>query len=542
MSPSRRVLLSALSIISAFSLSAAAVASGQTMDDTRRSLGLAPDPIARSPRLLGMGGVSLTVDDPHNRINLWDFAAFPTGVVDADSNSVIELRPATASASSVHDLSGLERGRERQDLALRENRFGFEIWRRSGMTTFGAVGDLDGLRHDEPYSDDTEHRRRLSQPNIVPLVAGRLPYTTSGNSRFALRVHYRTETVSEKYLTIVENGAGQYLDLHGETLNPPDYFTPDETRTSSLGAGLAISHRVASWLTVGVGVDEIANRIRGGNHGIKYDSQIHEDRDVTSGQATLIGRIGPHFEWGADGRGWSSTSEQHWAFSLSAGPAANAVDGRGKLDEREEKGNSLNTRARLTLGPLQLGAAFGSFDRKITLTPPDPSDPTSLNQFLRNVYSRPSGDTLNLPDSVSYNQITTHSWNAGGGVGLRMGTHARWAAEYHVTRDREEMFVTGGTGPERRAWDVRSGLEWKLNPVLMGRVGYQYAWLDRDLKIQQNESKGNSMTLGLGLRPDRAAWSFDAGYLIHWSQADYGSPWKPRGSRQLLSSQVRWDF
>jgi len=521
---------------------AATLASAQSMDDTRRALGLAPDPIMRSPRLLGMGGLSLTIDDPHNRISLWDFAGFPTGVLDADTNSVVEVRPATASASSVHDLTGSDRGRERQDMALRENRLGFEIWRRSGPTAFGMIGDLDALRHDQPFSDDTELRRRLSQPNITPTVAGRLPYTTSGNSRFALRVHYINETDSDKYLTIIDNGAGQYLDLHGEELNPPDFFTPDQTHTSSIGAGLAISHRLISWLTVGVGVDEIANRIRGENAGLKYNSQILEDRDVTSGQATLIGRFGPNFEWGVDGHGWSSASEQHWAFTLSAGPSANAVDGRGKLDEREEKGTSLNTRARWLMGPLEVGAAFGSFNRKITLTPPDPSDLTSLNEFLRVIYNRPGGDTLNLPDSVSDNRITTHSWNAGGGIGLRLGTHAHWGAEYHSARNREEMILTGGAGPEQKAWDVRSGLEWRLNPVLMGRVGYQYVWIDHDIHIQQNENKGNSMTLGLGLRPSAASWSFDAGYLINWYQADYGSPWKPRGSRQQISSQVRWDF
>jgi len=81
-----------------------------------------------------------------------------------------------------------------------------------------------------------------------------------------------------------------------------------------------------------------------------------------------------------------------------------------------------------------------------------------------------------------------------------------------------------------------------LNRVVSGRIGYQYASIDLDKNTEQNEWISNGISLGLGLRPAGASWSFDSGYLIQWNQADYGSPVQPRGSRQRLATRVHWDF
>ena len=51
-----------------------------------------------------------------------------------------------------------------------------------------------------------------------------------------------------------------------------------------------------------------------------------------------------------------------------------------------------------------------------------------------------------------------------------------------------------------------------------------------------------TVTAGIGLRPAGSRWTFDAGYSFEWLQADFGSPDQPRGTRQQLGAELRWDF
>ena len=90
MSPRRRVLLSALSPAFLFIAAFAAPAYAQFYDVARGSLGFSLDAIERSPRLLGMGRMTFVGDDPHTAITLWDFAASPLGILEADSAQQIE--------------------------------------------------------------------------------------------------------------------------------------------------------------------------------------------------------------------------------------------------------------------------------------------------------------------------------------------------------------------------------------------------------------------------------------------------------------------
>ena len=100
MSPSRGL---AASVVWMLSVLCATAAVADSYDNARRSIDLAPDPIERSPRLQGMGRLTLA-DDPHNRITLWDFAADPVGILDADSVSTFHLWPNTSSRSATHGI------------------------------------------------------------------------------------------------------------------------------------------------------------------------------------------------------------------------------------------------------------------------------------------------------------------------------------------------------------------------------------------------------------------------------------------------------
>ena len=70
------------------------------------------------------------------------------------------------------------------------------------------------------------------------------------------------------------------------------------------------------------------------------------------------------------------------------------------------------------------------------------------------------------------------------------------------------------------------------------RSGVIHRWEDRDRLTTQNEYITNGVSLGLGLRPRGTSWSVESGYLIEWSQADFGDPGKSRSNRQELGVQI----
>ena len=194
MSPRRRVLLSAISPI--LLLAALAVpAYAQFYDAARGSLGFSLDAIERSPRLLGMGRMTFVGDDPHTAITLWDFAASPLGILEADSANTAEVYPATSSYSSVHDLPTGSRSIERQDRAARETRVGYEVWRRTGgRAAYGVAGDLGFLRTDQTFGESVERRSALTQPTVMPVLMGHLPYVKSNRWLCSARLFYSGET------------------------------------------------------------------------------------------------------------------------------------------------------------------------------------------------------------------------------------------------------------------------------------------------------------------------------------------------------------
>ena len=104
MNPRRWVVRCAWSWCVAVLAGFATPAWSQLAEHARTPVELPPDPIARSPRLLGMGRLTL-LTDRDNRIELWDFAGNPVGLYDTDTVSVLSLRPGTASSSASHDFT-----------------------------------------------------------------------------------------------------------------------------------------------------------------------------------------------------------------------------------------------------------------------------------------------------------------------------------------------------------------------------------------------------------------------------------------------------
>lgn len=535
MSPFRRVLTNALVLCFAAAALGASAVRAQFYDPALRTLDLVSD-VARSPRLLGMGGLSLVVPDRDNHLTLWDFAGSPLGAFGEDSVGTIELRPSTGSASGQHDLPlGLG---PRQDLAGRMTSAAFEAFYRDHKgSAFGAVGSINAVRHDTPYSDGVEVRRSVSLPEVMPIFNGRFPHWGGGKLRYALRMRFGGEKVVDQYRTYVFRENGQYISLDGEILTSPYVLSPDEYKVSTSGIGGGLSYALGKSHTLALGIDSYRNRISGQNNEDRYYAERHENRPYTVGQATLVGRLSPSVQYGIDGRGWKSNSEESWYFSLSGGTGALPLTGRGKLLEREEEGSSLKSRVRVTSGRLEIGGDFWTKASKVTITPPDRTDPTSFNRFVavnEAVTAWTAGDT------VVANEIRDYAWGYGAGASLKL-TRGILGAEWHWGRDLYNQSIAG-EGPKGLQWDLRTGLEYECSPVVTGRVGYGYRWWDQDDFTALNEFKGHSTSLGLGIHPVKTSWSFEAGWTIGWHQSDYGDPTAQRGTRQLLGSQLNWTF
>lgn len=536
MSPSRRVLSNALVLCFAVAALGAGAARAQFYDPALRSLDLVTD-VARSARLQGMGGLSLAVPDKENHLTLWDFANSPLGAFGEDSVGTLDVRPAFGSASSAHDMPF----GERQHLAGRMASVQFEsFYRDHKSSAYGAVGRFNSLRRDTPYSDGLELRRDVGLPEVMPIFNGALPHFGGGKLRYALRLRFGGEHQVDQYRAIVTNPNGQFLGLDGSTVPAPVFFQPDEYRVNTSGVGGGLSYPLGSHTVLALGMDAVEQRIKGSNNADRYSAERRETRPYTIGQASLIGRLGPSIEYGVDGRAWRANSEESWYFTISAGVGAEPLIGRGKLLEREEEGSALKSRVNLHAGNLEIAGGFWTRASKVQITPPDASDLTSFNRFLNTVYYRQNADSLAKPDSVVVNEIRDYAWGYGLGASLTMDRSVL-GAEWHWSRDLFTQTLAG-EGPKAIAWEVRSGWEYECTSIIKGRLGYGYRWWDQDDYVRLNEFKGNSASVGLGLRPTGATWSFEGAWTFAWHQSDYGDPSSRHGTRQMIATQVHWDF
>jgi len=537
-------------------------AGAQFAEPSRQSADLPPDPIARSARLLGMGRLTLLADRD-NRIHLWDFAGNPVGILDADSVSTLTLRPSTTSASSSVDQPGAYGDIELQEAASRNSRFHIEAFRRPGTgTSYGIVGELTQLRTDALYSATSERRSQYSNPLGIPMVAGQLPFLDRERTRYAIYGIFGLNDSRDEYRRLSENATGRYVDHSGTLMAPPNYFEPEEYFVRRLGGGASLAYQAARSLQVSIGGNIVSNGIVGTNEGDRYASEVRERRPIYTGQGTLIGKLGESLEWGADGQMWvSARSQATWVFTISPsggpGPSRPPLSGRGDLAKRKEEGNRIRLRSRWSAGSLDLGGSFGAAYRKTQVTPAPLSASNSFNLFRLRAYSEiAAADTIGFPEDVLSSTVEQRDWEGAGGLATRLpGGRGVVAAEFHYVQRStesltgqgaiaEEIFGAPPIASETKGvlWDVRSGIEYRCTDIFTGRAGYIYRTLDEDAETKMNEYLSQTVTAGIGLRPFGARWNLEAGYAFEWGQADFGSPVRPRSTRQQLGVQLQWAF
>jgi hypothetical protein len=546
MGASPRVLWSALVATACLAaLIGGSPASAQQHEASLRSLGFAPDPIARSPRLLGMGRLTLA-DDIHNRISLWDFAGNPTGIAEAESVTTLEYRPLVRSGSSLRDVPAGAPLRERQDLGARQMRHALETWRRAPASpAYGLTAELATLQVDRPFGESVERRGSFTVPAIAGAVNARVPWLRSDRFDYALRLGYSLEVMDEGYFEFLRLPQGDYLGKPSAIVAPPDLFTPDRTETSSLNVGAGVSVRLTRAIKAAIHYDRTRVKVRAKLEGLRSTSKVDEDRPFHVGQASLIGRLGRHLEFGADGRAWRSQSEQFFFWSVSAGPTQGPLSGSGKRLDRDERGTSLRTRVRWVGGALELGASAGTVFRREIVRPWYPAlagDPAGFNDFLDEVGSRVGADTLMLPERLRATRVEERTLEfAAGGTWRMAGERGMLGVEFHRSRRIEDQ-VGVGAGPRPIAWDVRAGGEYRCTETLVTRLGWSYGVGDRDDLQSDDAFRGVVATGGFGYRPIGARWLLDVGYAHQWARADFVDPARIRGAEQHLAAQLRWAF
>jgi hypothetical protein len=547
MSPSRGVRLSAFTFLV---LAAAMLAAVPARASVTETIDAPADPLARSPRLVGMGRISWVLEDVNRRISLWELGRNLAGIATAESVSTVEISPFLASVGTRHDLRAFP-GASRQELATREMRTAFEAWRRGENTTYGAYGDFIAARDDAPYDGLVERRAVSSQPSLTAALSGRMPYLWTERMRYGLRISAADRQGEDTYRLIVRNPAGEFVDVDGALVGPPDQFEPDDVERVSLGFGAAVGYDFGRALNLGLGFDYETHDIQGVNEAARHASEIIEERPYRIGQASLVGMLGRALQWGIDARGWKSSSEQTWAFTTSAGVSTDPLTGRGKLLDRDEEGSRLIARVRWTGGPFQIGAGYGTSYRQIEITPPASFDAGSFNRFISDVFHRAGADTIALPDSVVASVTEDRSIEGGGGVAWTSG---RWtvAVEGNYSRTLRDRIasatrdgvtlVLAGSGPRSIEVEARTGFEWHVLDALRLRGGYDWARIDRDDFTEATEYVAHGPTAGLGFRPAGVDWAVDLGYGLQWTGRDFDDPEEFEGHRQRLAARMRWSF
>jgi len=538
MTPTRWVLPRALSLSLLAVMVAAGTASAQFYGPAVNALDLAGGPSARSPRLLGMGDLTIAVPDRDQQTNLWDFAGLPVGLVTDDSTSTIDLRPGTHSLSSVRGLNG---GIDRQNLAARGTSAQTEaVYRGANGGMFAVVGDLSSLRWDVPYSNDVERRQGLHHPEVMAILSGRTPRFLGFIDRWAAHLRFRDEVVQDQYRTIVTNAAGQWIGLGGDQLPPPTEFDPTETRVNTSAYGLSLDRRFGSSMTLAIGAEHESNRFKSLNELPRSTAEYTEDRPFWNLHGALVGKVGRDLEYGLDGIQRISDSERFWRFTTSAGVGGIALTGRGRMLYRSERAREAQARVRWTPGKAVVAAAVRSLFNESYVEPPKANAPGSLNEFINIAFNRPGADSLALPDSVGYGHDQRNAVATTLGASYRFGA-TTVGAEYHWSRDAYGNDASG-SGPRRVAWDVRVGAERPFAKRLTGRIGYVMRRVDEDDYLTGNEYTANAYAVGLGYTPAGTSWTVQTGYLIEFRDQDFGDPTNEHQSRQNLAMHLRWTF
>jgi hypothetical protein len=503
------------------------------------------DPIARSPRLVGMGGLVYTVEDQHNQIALWDLARNPIGLIADRDSSNLEVWGNYLNSSLIGDQTF---GRVRQSLAAKGWDAITEAWRRSHSTlVYGAEMRYLNSNVDRPEADQTAIRGTSGSFTFRPTIAGAVKWVKSNNMRWALRVNLIAQNQHQQRHFFIERPGGDYLGGSGELISGfPNLFDANSGFLTGTGLGGALDYRLGPWVDAAIQGDYVTETVSTDNTTDRSVSQYEQKRPFATGSMALIGRVGSKVEWGVDGRIFRSTADESYNISISGGIGNPPLAGRGARLTSDQNGSILNGRLLFKLPQgLRLGFGGRSYYEKLIVNPPPVNDQDSYNLFLNHIYSAvPEADSLALADSISRTTRMVHAYEVGGGLSWSHARRLTAGIEYHVSQDKRDAQVVdyATPGPYVKSWDVRAGGEYRCTERLVGRVGFDYTQSDLNTLVPFNDTVARAFSLGVGYYPTGASWAMESGYRLEWPRTDYGDPTQTRGNRQSLGLNVRWLF
>src|SRR5262249_10680407 len=193
-------------------------------------------------------------------------------------------------------------------------------------------------------------------------------------------LRFRNETVDDQYRLIVENAAGEYIDLAGGEVPAPAEFTPTSVDVNSSALGVSTAYALGRRTQVGFSIERETDRIHSTNDLVRSSSEFQERRPYWNGQAALVGGFGKTFESGITGTGRLAKSDVDWRFSADAGVGAEPLTGRGHMLTRDEHSSEMRARARWSPGRATFAGSLYTQASKVLVDPPHANDASSLNR------------------------------------------------------------------------------------------------------------------------------------------------------------------
>lgn len=503
------------------------------------------DPLDRSARLVGMGGLTYTVEDDHNQVSLWDLARNPIGLISDRDSSSLEVWGGYLNRSLIGNETY---GRVRQSLEAKSWDAIVEGWRRARSTlVYGAEIRYVNNNVDRPQDDQTAIRGTYGGFTFRPTIAGTVKWVKSQNMRWALRANLIAQSQNQQLHFFVERPGGDYLGGNGGLISGfPNLFDANSGFLTGTGLGGALDYRFSPALDIAIQGDYVKETVSTDNTTDRSISEYEQKRPFATGAMALIGRVGSQVEWGVDGRLFRSSADENYNISISGGIGQPPLAARGNRLNADQNGSTLNGRVVFKLPEhLRLGVGGKAYYEKTAVLPPSVDDYSSYNLFLNHVYSaEPTADSLALADSVSRTTRWVHAYEVGGGLSWSRSRRFTTGVEYHFTQNKNDAEVVGYAtpGPYMKSWDVRAGAEYRCAERLVGRAGFNYTQSDLNTLAPFNDTVARAFSLGVGYYPTAAHWLLETGYRLEWPRTDYGDPTETRGNSQTLGLNVRWLF
>jgi hypothetical protein len=465
---------------------------GQTIDWLAQQAGFVVSPGPDSPRLEGMGGLTISVHDEGRELNLSDFGRNLAGLRwDSDGRRWDGWSRTSTNLLDHFDADGV-RERTRQEFLEAGARV---TWRtKQSSRIIGVDYSLASL--------DNQVERGDGNKSTGPIWGG---FAGQRIGRFTL-------------------AGGVHLTTDNEDLNTSNVFAVrHEGRGVRYTASLAYQ---AQSLEAGIEAEHQVNTIDGIS---RDESRFHEDeltwkRPVRIYGGSLVTSLGPVLRGGVRARivriDGAEEADISWSDRMPQNPGQQNFRTITGTFEEEIRGTDLGTR--WSLDPSESVQFAGeltwaSLDTKVT----------EGSNF------KGSRRALDLEQSAL---LAT----AGGSLSL-MDERFRVGAEGFFRRQEDkEQLLSGLSEVTSRTVEVRVGGEYYVSEVVALRAGFLRTAIDTDIDLPRTLRVGNGITAGLGLLPRGGLVQIDAGIRIHELTPDYGGQPSFEESRTSLHLGARF--